>query len=1039
MITRTHKKKRVIVEWAMHYRPIIIMLLSCLMAFGMVALSKMKKNEFPDFTIRQGIVIAVYPGATSAEIEQQVTKPLEDYIFSYKEVKKAKTMSISRDGMAIIQVQLNDDLEDKDEFWSKFKHGIDGFKSSLPRGVLALMVKDDFGDTSALLITMESKDKTYHELHDYMDGLRDRLRSIEDVGRLNVYGMQEEQISVYLDNEKLSHYGISNQTLAINLFTKGFTTSAGRVKTADYESPIYVSKSVNNLRDVQEMIVFSDLQGHVVRLKDIATVKREYPTPDSYITNNGRKCLLLSVEMKSGKNIVKMGREVNKVLTEYEKTLPQDVTVFKITDQSKVVNESVANFLRELLIAIIAVIIVVMILMPMRVALVAASTIPISIFISFGLFYPFGIELNTVTLAALIVTLGMIVDNSIVIIDSYMEKIANGESRWHASIESTNHFISSIFAATLAISITFFPFLFTMTGTMHDFLRSFPWSITIVLMISLLVATMLVPFLQFYFIRKPIQRKTDSNGKPKASMLDKLQSGYDWLIDKCFAHPHVTIGIGVVSVIVGAFMITKLPQRLMPNAERNQFAVEIYMPTGTTLNKTAQVADSLEHILRRDKRVVSVASFKGTSSPRFQTSYAPQIGGPNYAQFIVNTVNEKATVAVLNDYEHYQTYFPEAIVRFKQMSYSQAIHPIEVRISGDSLSTLKKVADQVESTLRTMPELTLVSSDLKEPLAGNLVQLDEDKSLRLGVTNAMLENDLALRFGSGVKLASAWEGNYEVPIVLKSTQSDTMNPEDLKDAQIPVTGGLSNVPLRQIAQVKPIWNDGQISHRNGIRTLTVYSDVTRGTNAMKATSDVQKKLAKINLPNGVNITYGGELEDSNETTPQIIAALCIAVAIIFFILIFHFRKISTATLVLACLSLCLFGATVGVWIQGVDFSVTCFLGIVSLMGILVRNAIIMYDYAEELCATEHMTAHDAIYNSAKRRMRPIFLTSMAASMGVVPMILGGSGLWMPMGTVIFYGSIITMFFILTVMPVGYWRLHTVSERRRQRWDNLEKQ
>jgi multidrug efflux pump subunit AcrB len=208
---------------------------------------------------------------------------------------------------------------------------------------------------------------------------------------------------------------------------------------------------------------------------------------------------------------------------------------------------------------------------------------------------------------------------------------------------------------------------------------------------------------------------------------------------------------------------------------------------------------------------------------------------------------------------------------------------------------------------------------------------------------------------------------------------------------------------------------------------------------MKATSDVQKKLAKINLPNGVNITYGGELEDSNETTPQIIAALCIAVAIIFFILIFHFRKISTATLVLACLSLCLFGATVGVWIQGVDFSVTCFLGIVSLMGILVRNAIIMYDYAEELCATEHMTAHDAIYNSAKRRMRPIFLTSMAASMGVVPMILGGSGLWMPMGTVIFYGSIITMFFILTVMPVGYWRLHTVSERRRQRWDNLEKQ
>lgn len=558
-------------------------------------------------------------------------------------------------------------------------------------------------------------------------------------------------------------------------------------------------------------------------------------------------------------------------------------------------------------------------------------------------------------------------------------------------------------------------------------------------MISLIVATMLVPFLQFYFIRKPIQKKKNKEGKPKVSVLDKLQSGYDWLIERCFNHPRITIGIGVLSIIIGAFMIKKLPQRLMPNAERNQFAVEIYMPTGTTLNRTAQVADSLEHILRRDKRVLSVASFKGTSSPRFQASYAPQIGGPNYAQFIVNTTDDKTTVAMLNDYEHYQTYFPGAIVRFKQLSYSQAVRPIEVRISGDSLSTLKSVADKVERALRSMPELTLVSSDLNEPLAGEQVILDEDKSLRLGVTNAMLETDLALRYGSGVKLASAWEGDYEVPIMLKSTQSDSMQSEDLMNGQVPVSAGLSNVPLRQIAKVKPVWQEGQISHRNGVRTLTVYSDIVRGTNAMAATSDVQKKMASIQIPKDVTISYGGELEDSNETTPQIIAALLIAVAIIFFILVFHFRKLSTAILVLFCLSLCLFGATIGVWIQGVDFSVTCFLGIISLMGILVRNAIIMYDYAEELRNEENMSARDAIFHSAKRRMRPIFLTSMAASMGVVPMLLGGSGLWMPMAAVIFYGTIITMFFILTVMPVGYWRLHTASERRRERWDSMENQ
>lgn len=1031
-------KKRGIVEWAMHYRQIIILLTCCLMVFGMFGLEKMKKNEFPDFTIRQGIVIAVYPGATSAEVEEQVAKPLEDYVFSYKEVKKAKTTSRCMDGVVVMQVQLNDDLNNKDEFWSKFKHGISQFKGQLPRGVLAVQVQDDFGDTSALLITMESEDKTYRELDNYMDGLKDRLRRIEDVGRITVYGMQQEQISIYLDNERLTHYGINDQTLAVNLFTKGFTTTAGRVKNTKYISPVYVDKSVNTVRDVQEMIVFSDHQGNVVRLKDIARVVREYPVAESNITTNGRKCLLLSIEMKKGKNIVKMGEEVNEVLDAYQKNLPEDVNVFKITDQSKVVGDSVQTFLHELMIAIVAVVVVVMLLMPMRVALVAASTIPISIFISLGLFYAFGIELNTVTLAALIVTLGMIVDNSIVIIDSYMEKIAEGQSRWHASIRSANHFMKSIFSATLAISITFFPFLFTMTGMTHDFLVSFPWATTIVLMISLLVATMLVPFLQFYFIRKPMETKSGEDGRKSFSFLDKLQSGYDWLLDKCFARPYATLAVGVLSVMAGIALMTQVPQRLLPAAERNQFAVEIYMPTGTALERTTQIADSLEHILRQDKRVVSVASFKGTSSPRFQNSYAPQMGGSNFAQFIVNTIDNKATVEVLDEYTpRYSMHFPEAVIRFKQLAYSESVSPVEVRISGDSLTTLKQTVRKVETLLRSMSELTLVRTNLNEPLAGTMIRLNESEAQRLGVTNFMLESSLAMRYSSGMAVASAWEGDYEVPVVLKSTFSDSMQPEDLKNGKVPAAAGIANVPLRQVAEVVPVWNEGQISRRNGVRTLTISAETVRGANTMQATSKIQQQLSFLELPEGISLSYGGELEENEEQMPHIMAALCIAVVIIFFILVFHFKKISTALLILVCLALCLLGAVAGILVQGIDFGITCTLGIVSLMGILVRNAIIMFDYAEELRTNDRMTAHQAIYHSAKRRMRPIFLTSAAASMGVVPMILGGSGLWMPMGTVIFYGTLITMLFILTVMPIAYWLVQSGSTLRRENFDKVE--
>lgn len=1029
-------KKRNVVEWAMHYRQIIILVVACLVAFGMYSLPEMRKNEFPDFTIRQGIVVAVAPGNTAQEMLEQVTKPLEDYIFTYKEVKKEKTNSKSRDGITYIQVYLNDELQDKDAFWSKFKHGVSQFKSQLPPNVVALMVNDDFGDTSALLITMESQDKTYRELDDYMDLLQNRLRTIPAVGRMTVKGMQDEQISVYIDPDRLAKYGLTEQTIAGSLMQKGFTVSGGRVKTDRLQYPIYVAKSLNTVYDVQEQIVYTDPQGNILRLKDVARVVKEYPDPDSYITNNGRKCLLLSVEMKKGKNIVKMGNDINEKLTKFQKELPSDVTVYRITDQSKVVGDSVDNFLHELLIAVVAVIIVVVLLLPIRVALVAASTIPISIFISLGLFYAFDIELNTVTLAALIVTLGMIVDNSIVIIDSYLEDIGAGMSRWHASIQSTTHFFKSIFSATLAISITFFPFLMTTKGLLNDLLLSFPWATTIVLFVSLLIATLLVPFMQFWFIRKPMEKKTEKS----FSFLDMLQNVYNKIFDKCFAHPKLTIGGGVLSIVVGAWLMTKLPQQLLPCADRNQFAVEIYLPTGTKVERTAEIADSLEHILRRDPRIVSVASFKGCSSPRFHSSYAPQVGGSNFAQFIVNTTDNNATVDVLNEYAPtYTDYFPDARVRFKQLSYSEATYPIELRLTGEDPVAVKHDADTLISILRQMPQLVLVQSDFNEPQVATKVVLREDEATRLGITNLGVESTLAMRYGNGFTVATVWDGDYDIAVKLKSERADSASLTDVRDELIPLVGGLGSVPLRQVADVIPSWQNGQLCHRNGVFTLTVQAELQRGMNSMAVTTKVHEKLKDLILSPGVTLTYGGELEDNVEKVPQIISALIFAAVIIFFILVIHFHKLNLASLIFVSMFLCVFGTAAGILIQGCDLTMTSTLGVVALMGIIVRNGIIMFDYAEELRATEGMTSSQAIYHSARRRMRPIFLTSAAASMGVIPMILGRSSLWMPMGTVICYGTLITMVFILTVLPCAYQLLFRGSSKKRAKAAELELQ
>jgi multidrug efflux pump subunit AcrB len=1015
------KRKLNLVEWAMHYRQIVILLTCCLVAYGIYGLSKMNKNETPDFTIRQGIVAAACPGYTAQEVEEQIAKPLENYIFSYKEVKKEKTYSTCMDGMVVIQVQLNDNLNNKDEFWSKFKHGINEFKVNLPKSVLGVQVVDDFGDTSALLVTIESESKTYRELNDYADDLKDRLRRIESVGRMNVYGMQNEQISIYVDNDRLEKYGFNDQLLASTLLGKGFVTTGGRVKDTQHVSPIYVSRSMNSVRDVQEMIILSTPDGTTVRLKDVANVVKEYPNPDSYITNNGKKCLLLSVEMKKGKNIVAMGEDIYAELDEFQKTLPDDVTIFKITDQCHVVDKSVTDFLREIVIAIIAVVIVVMLLLPFRVALVAASTIPITIGISLGLFYAFDVELNIITLAALLVTLGMIVDNSIVIIDNYMELIAAGLSRWNAAITSAKHFFKSIMSATLAISITFFPIVVTMTGMAKDFVQTFPWAITIILFVSLIIAELLVPFLQFWFIKRPIKSELPQNGKKKFSFLDLLQKSYDWLIDRCFNWPRTTLLIGIITVLLGMYMMSNLPQRLLPDAERDQFAVEITLPSGTAIEKTAAVADSLEHILSKDDRVVSVASFIGCSSPRFQSTYAPQLGGTNYAQFIVNTLGNDATVALLNEYSpKYRNAFPEANIKFKQLVYSEATYPIEIRLSSDNIENLKKDANTLVAKLRQNPHLNLVQTNFKEPLPATKIEIDEEAASRLGLTNAGIETTMALRYGPGINVGTAWEGDYDINVVLKSNRADNANFDNVKDEMIPVAGGLSNVPLRQIAKVTPTYTDGQIVRRNGVPTITVQADVERGVNIFNETLKVQELVNNTTLAPDTKVEYGGEIEENDEQTPHIIASVVIAIIIIFFILVWHFKNIRTATLLLLSLTLCLFGTAVGVKLQGVDFGITAVLGLISLMGIIVRNGIIMIDYAIELRDNDGLCIKDAIHQSAKRRMRPIFLTSAAASMGVVPMVLHGSTLNMPMGTVIFYGTLITMFFILTIIPIAYW-------------------
>ena len=991
---------------------------------GVFGMYDMPKDEFPHATIRQGVVVAVYPGATSEEVEQQVARPLERYLFTYGEVNRVKTTTTSQNGMCIVMVKLNDDVNNKDEVWSKIKHGLNDFKMQLPSGVLAIVVNDDFGNTSALLIAIESSERSYRELKDYSDRLSDRLRRIPSVANVKLFGEQKEQISLYVDRQRLQAYGIGQQMLFQRLQAAGITTMSGSINDDDQQVPIHVEATENSEQEIANQIIFSDpVTGKVARVRDVARVVREYEPMSSRIEQDGHPCLLLSMEMTPGNNVVQYGREVEQVLNDFRQNeLPEDVNITRIADKPKVVALSVSDFLRDLLISMLIIIVVMMVLFPLRSAIVAAITIPLTTFVSVSIMYMAGIELNIVTLAALIVVLGMVVDNAIVVIDGYLEYLGKGYEPKRAAIDSAKQYFMPMMLATICICAIFFPFLITMKGMFHDCLEDFPWTITINLMVSLFLAVTVIPFLEVLII-KPGKVTTGGNAITKW-----VQKTYDHVLDWTFCYPWLTMVIGLGVILLSMLIVPTLKIRLFPYADRDQFAVEIFLPDGKGMAETEVVADSVSHILEKDERITGITAFIGCSSPRFMDAYAPQMAGANYAQFIVNTKSDKATLDLLAQYQpQLSEAFPNAYVKFKRLDYLE-VSELEYRFYGENLDSLHTVAERLMERMREMPELEWVHTDYLQPYPIISVQLDPVTSAQLGITRTTAQ--LALSATSGdLRVGQIWEDDYELPIFVKDDADMTFSDIANLGISSPTTmlsGGLdgsnSTVPLRQIAKVKPLWSESRIIHRGGERCITVTAQFAQGV----YTAPIEKEIARImqeeiQIPDGVRCEVGGEIEYGDEALPQIFGGIAIAMVIVFFFLLFNFKRYGITLVCMAALGLMIPGALIGLGLMNRALGLTSIFGLITLMGMIMRNEILIFEHANDLIKTG-VSVKQAAYDAGKRRMVPIFLTTATTAVGVVPMIIAQSSFWMPVGVTIFAGGIGSLIMVVTMLPVIYWKV-----------------
>ena len=1028
-------------RWPLEHYSITLLIVGILFVMGIYGMYIMPKDEFPHATIRQGVVVAVYPGATSEEVEQQVARPLERYLFTYGEVNRVKTTTTSQNGMCIVMVKLNDDVDNKDEVWSKIKHGLNGFKAQLPSGVLAIVVNDDFGNTSALLIAIESSQRSYRELKQYSDDLSDRLRRIPSVANVKLFGEQKEQISLYIDRQRLQAYGIGQQMLFSRLQAQGITTMSGSISDDDQQIPIHIENTEDSEEEIANQIIFSDpVTGKVARVRDIAKVVREYEPMSSRIEQDGHPCVLLSMEMTPGNNVVEYGKEVDKVLNDFRQNeLPEDVKVTRIADKPKVVMKSVSDFLRDLLIAMLIIILVMMVLFPIRSAIVAAITIPLSTFVSVAFMYMMGIELNIVTLAALIVVLGMIVDNSIVVIDGYLEYLNKGFKPHDAAIESAKQYFMPMMLATLCICVIFFPLLYTMKGAFHDALEDFPATITINLMVSLFLAVTVIPFLEVLII-KPGKVSTGGN-----AITHWVQNTYNKVLDITFSHPWFTIGGGIGVILLSTLIVPTLKVRLFPYADRDQFAVEIFMPEGKGIADTRVIADSLRNVLQQDEDVKCITSFVGCSSPRFMVCYAPQMAGRNYAQFIVNTTSHDATLKLLAKYQpQWSEAFPDAYVRFKRLDYLE-VPELEYRFYGEDLDSLHVAAERLMERMRQMPELEWVHTDFLQPYPIINVELDPVTSAQLGITRTTVALALSATTND-LRVGQIWEGDYELPVVVKDDADMTFSDIENLGIATPMSmlsagagGSNTTVPLRQIAKVSPKWSESRIMHRGGERCITVTAQFANGVYAAPVESRVADIMKEdIDIPQGVRAEVGGEIEYDGEALPQIFGGVAIAEVIIFFFLLFNFKKYGISLVCIAALGLMIPGSLIGLGLMNRTLGLTSIMGVITLMGMIMRNEILIFEHAIDLikkhvaehgnwtvdCEAYNKAVKQAAYDAGKRRMVPIFLTTATTAVGVVPMIIAQSSFWMPVGVTIFAGGIGSLIMVVTMLPVIYWKVST---------------
>jgi len=1033
-------------EWALSNRPLVLFAMLALALIGAWSYKHLGQSEDPPFTFKAMVVRTMWPGATAEQVSRQVTEPIEKALMNTGEFEFIR--SYSRSGESQVIFMARDDMRSKDipDLWYQVRKRVGDIQATLPREIVGPFFNDEFGDTFGNIYALTGDGFDYAVMRDYADRIQLELQRVPDVGKVDLLGLQDEKVWIEISNTRLATLGISMQQVQQALADQNAITATSFFETATDRVQLRVSGQFDSIESIAAFPIRAGER--TVRLGDIAQIKRGFADPSSAkMRFLGHDAIGLAVAMKDGGDILKLGANLDAEFDRLQKTLPAGMQLRKVSDQPRAVDDSVGEFVHVLTEAVIIVLLVSFFSLGVRTGMVVAVSIPLVLAMTFFVMHYFGIGLHKISLGALVLALGLLVDDAIIAVEMMATKMEQGYDRLRAASFAWESTAFPMLTGTLITAAGFLP-IATAASSTGEYTRSLFQVVTIALVVSWIAAVLFIPYLgdkmlPDLFNRQPPKpgsvagrwlafRQRWADRQPAlANLIAPAPHGHDHdpyqrpfyqrfrrFLDACLRRRWWVILATAALFVFSLLMFRFVPQQFFPDSTRPELMVDIELAEGASLTATQAQAEKLEKLLATRTDLTNYVAYVGTGSPRFYLPLDQQLPATNFAQFVVLAQDihaRESTRQWLLDEVLPQ--FPDVQMRVTRLENGPPVgYPVQFRVSGEHIAEVQQIARQVLEQVRANPHTVNVNLDWSEPSKVVRLVIDQDRARALGVSSAQVSQFLAGAL-AGQSVSVYREGNRQIEMLLRGQAQDRAQLEQLSSLAMPVGNG-ENITLSQVATLEYGFEDGIIWHRDRLPTVTVRADIGDGMQPLDVVKQIQPTLDGIRsaLPSGYLLETGGTVEDSARGQDSIKAGLPLFLVVVATLLMLQLRSFSRAAMVLVTAPLGIIGATLFLLIFRVPFGFVAMLGTIALAGMIMRNSVILIDQIQQDIDAGHDRWH-AIIDATVRRFRPIVLTALAAILAMIP--LSRSAFYGSMAISIMGGLIIGTVLTLVFLPALY--------------------